>query len=69
MNGDASLNFELEPAALSLDEVVVTGTAGGEMRRSIGNAVATIDRRGGAERAGVQVMLKRAAAEEQAKAE
>jgi TonB-dependent SusC/RagA subfamily outer membrane receptor len=43
VNGDATLNFELEPAALSLDEVVVTGTAGGEMRRSIGNAVATID--------------------------
>ena len=31
------------PAAAMLDEVVVTGTAGGELRRSIGNAVATID--------------------------
>lgn len=37
------VNFELEPAAMSLDEVVVTGTAGGEARRSIGNAVATIN--------------------------
>ena len=36
-------NFELEVAAASLDEVVVTGTAGGELRRSIGNSVATID--------------------------
>ena len=30
-------------SATMLDEVVVTGTAGGELRRSIGNAVATID--------------------------
>ena len=37
-----SVNFDLEPAAAALDEVVVTGTAGGELRRSIGNAVATI---------------------------
>ena len=38
----AIVNFALEPAATSLDEVIVTGTAGGEMRRSIGNSVATI---------------------------
>jgi len=37
-----TVNFDLEPAAAALDEVVVTGTAGGELRRSIGNAVATI---------------------------
>ncbi len=44
ISGDqASVNFDLEPAAAALDEVVVTGTAGGELRRSIGNAVATIN--------------------------
>ena len=36
-------NFELELAAAALNEIVVTGTAGGELRRSIGNSVATID--------------------------
>ena len=36
-------NFTLSPSAASLDEVVVTGTAGGEQRRSIGNAVTTIN--------------------------
>jgi TonB-linked SusC/RagA family outer membrane protein len=43
-NGDqVTVNFDLEPAVTALDEVVVTGTAGGELRRSIGNSVATID--------------------------
>ena len=41
--GAATVDFALEPAAVSLDQVVVTGTAGGEQRRSLGNAVATID--------------------------
>jgi len=36
-------DFSLAAAAVSLDQVVVTGTAGGEQRRSIGNSVATID--------------------------
>ena len=36
-------DFALAAAAVSLDQVVVTGTAGGEHRRSIGNSVATID--------------------------
>jgi TonB-linked SusC/RagA family outer membrane protein len=36
-------DFALAPAAISLDQVVVTGTVGGEQRRSIGNSVATID--------------------------
>ena len=36
-------NFVLDDAATSLDEVIITGTAGGEQRRSIGNAVATIN--------------------------
>ena len=40
---DQVVNFELEPAASSLDEIVVTGTAGGELRRSVGNSVATIN--------------------------
>ncbi len=40
---EQTVNFELETTALSLDEVVVTGTAGGELKRSIGNAVSTID--------------------------
>ena len=39
----AVVNFELELAATALNEIVVTGTAGGELRRSIGNSVATID--------------------------
>ena len=39
----ATANFALAPMATSLDEVVVTGTAGGEQRRSIGNAVTTIN--------------------------
>src|SRR5690348_10192002 len=42
-NGEVTVNFALEPAAISLDEVVVTGTAGGEQRRSISNAVSTLD--------------------------
>ena len=41
--GQTEVNFELESAAAALDEVIVTGTVGGELRRSLGNAVATID--------------------------
>lgn len=40
---DTTLDFELQPAAISLDQVVVTGAAGGEARRAVGNSVATID--------------------------
>lgn len=39
----ATVDFALVASAMMLDEVVVTGTAGGELRRSVGNAVATID--------------------------
>ncbi len=39
----ASADFSLDASAYSLDEVVVTGTAGGEQRRTLGNAVAIID--------------------------
>lgn len=41
--GTVSVEIALESAVASLDEVVVTGTAGGEQRRSIGNAVSTIN--------------------------
>jgi TonB-linked SusC/RagA family outer membrane protein len=39
----ASVELSLSPAATSLDEVVITGTAGGEQRRAIGNVVTTIN--------------------------
>jgi len=41
--GQATADFALRPAAQSLDEIVVTGTSGGEQLRSIGAKVATID--------------------------
>lgn len=37
------VNMELRPQALALDEIVVTGTAGGTQRRAIGNVVETLD--------------------------
>ncbi len=36
-------NFELRESAIGLDEIVVTGTAGGTQRRAIGNVVASVD--------------------------
>src|SRR5690606_14639889 len=33
------VNFELAEQALALDEIVVTGTAGGSQRRAVGNVV------------------------------
>ena len=36
------LNFQLEPQAMVLDEIVVTGTAGGSQRRALGNVVAQV---------------------------
>jgi TonB-linked SusC/RagA family outer membrane protein len=39
----ATADFTMQAAAIALDQVVVTGTAGGEQRRSIGNAVSTIN--------------------------
>lgn len=41
--GDPSVRIALEQTAIELDEVVVTGTPGGQLRRSIGNSVATIN--------------------------
>ncbi|MDB4916668.1 MAG: TonB-dependent outer membrane protein SusC/RagA [Gemmatimonadetes bacterium] len=48
------VSFALEPAAAALDEIVVTGTAGGELRRSVGNAVATIDAADAMSKSGAQ---------------
>jgi len=36
-------NFAMSEEALQLDEVIVTGTAGGSQRRAIGNTVAAVD--------------------------
>lgn len=41
--GDTTIAFALNPQALNLDQVVVTGTAGGQQKREIGNAVTQID--------------------------
>ena len=38
----AAVNFSLNRASISLDEIVVTGTAGATEKRSIGNSVAVI---------------------------
>ena len=39
---DVTANFSLQPAAVSLDQVVVTGTAGAQERRTIANSVSSI---------------------------
>src|SRR5690606_35051460 len=50
--GESSVvNFAITESALALDEVIVTGTPGGTLRRAIGNAVATVDVADIAERA------------------
>lgn len=41
--GTADVRIELSQTAISLDAVVVTGTAGGSQRRAIGNVIETID--------------------------
>jgi len=41
--GDTAVKFVLSPRATSLDVVVVTGTAGGQTKREIGNAITTVD--------------------------
>lgn len=40
---DTTVEFLLPPRAVSLDQVVVTGTVGGQTTREIGNSVAQID--------------------------
>ena len=42
-NQTATVNFQLQEDALSLDEVVVTGTAGQARKREIGNSIGRID--------------------------
>ncbi len=39
----AAQNFQITEEALSLDEIIVTGTPGGTQRRAIGNTVTTVD--------------------------
>jgi TonB-linked SusC/RagA family outer membrane protein len=39
----ASADFELSQAAVALDEIVVTGTAGAVSKRTLGNAVTTVN--------------------------
>jgi len=41
--GDESVRIQLEETAVSLDGLVVTGTPAGERRRSLGNALASVD--------------------------
>ena len=40
--GDRSIRVELQRQAISLDEIVVTGTAGGTQARAVGNAVSAV---------------------------
>ncbi|MEO5589279.1 MAG: TonB-dependent receptor, partial [Gemmatimonadaceae bacterium] len=41
--GAAALRIEMSEQSISLDEVVITGTPGGQARREIGNAVTTVN--------------------------
>lgn len=41
--GQADLQIELDPSAIELDRIVVTGTAGERSKRSLGNTVATVN--------------------------
>jgi TonB-linked SusC/RagA family outer membrane protein len=40
---EVTLDITLQPGAVALDQVVVTGTAGAQELRSVGNAVSTVD--------------------------
>ena len=40
---EVTLDIALQPGAVALDQVVVTGTAGAQELRSVGNAVSTVD--------------------------
>lgn len=40
--GAADIRIQLQQSAVELDQIVVTGTAGGTQRRAVGNAVATV---------------------------
>jgi TonB-dependent starch-binding outer membrane protein SusC len=54
----AQLEFQLAQAAIALDEVVVTGTAGGSQRRAIGNAVTTVQAAEVTERAPISTVTE-----------
>jgi len=41
--GTAEANFQMSSAALGLDEIVVTGTAGAARRREVGNSIAQLN--------------------------
>lgn len=41
--GTASVTFQLRPSTVSLDQVVVTGTAGATEKRRVGNAITSLD--------------------------
>jgi TonB-linked SusC/RagA family outer membrane protein len=51
--GDTDVRLQLTEVTVRLDEIVVTGTAGGEQRRAVGNAVAQISAPEELERSGV----------------
>ena len=40
--GDMALRLEIQEQAVNLGEIVVTGTAGGQERRSLGNSISTV---------------------------
>jgi len=54
--GDLSVRITMEDQAITLDELVVTGTAGGTQRRALGNSVAKIDASSIVEVAPIQTM-------------
>jgi TonB-linked SusC/RagA family outer membrane protein len=56
--GTATLDFALTESVASLDQVVVTGTAGGELKRSLGNSVSTVDATQATERSGAADVSK-----------
>ncbi len=41
--GDMNLRFELKPSAISLNEIVVTGTPGAIQKKALGNVVSTVN--------------------------
>lgn len=42
-DGELTVDFSLAPSAASLDKIIVTGTAGGQQQRELGNAVGNVD--------------------------
>ncbi|MGH7578003.1 MAG: TonB-dependent receptor plug domain-containing protein, partial [Longimicrobiales bacterium] len=52
--GETDVRLELRRAVIELDEVIVTGTVGGQQRRSLGNSVATVAAAEALDRSGAQ---------------